>query len=118
MPTVVPIGTLDTKGPDYDFVRDRLRALGCDVVLVDAGVLGQPTVAVDITREEVARVAQADLADLVARNDRGLAVEAMARGVTGVVECEHVDVATTQVLGFKPHPTTMLFGLPDAALAG
>ena len=31
---------------------------------------------------------------------------------------EHVDVASQQVLGFKPHPTTMLFGLPDASLAG
>jgi hypothetical protein len=31
---------------------------------------------------------------------------------------EHVDVASQQVLGFTPHPTTMLFGLPGASLAG
>jgi peptide/nickel transport system substrate-binding protein len=31
---------------------------------------------------------------------------------------DHVDVATQQLLGFTPHPTTMLFGLPSAALAG
>lgn len=86
MPTVVLVGTLDTKGSDYDFVRDRLRALGCEVTLVDAGVLGQPTVPVDISRVEVAHAAGVEHADLVARNDRGLAVETMAGGVTAIVQ--------------------------------
>jgi peptide/nickel transport system substrate-binding protein len=30
---------------------------------------------------------------------------------------EHVDVATTKLLNFTPHPTTMLFGLLNATLA-
>lgn len=85
MPSVVLVGTLDTKGADYEFVRGRLRELGCDVLLVDAGVLGEPHAAADISRSEVANAAGADLADLVARNDRGAAVETMARGVTSVI---------------------------------
>ena len=44
MATVVLVGTLDTKGHEYGFVRDRLREAGVDVVLVDAGVLGEPLV--------------------------------------------------------------------------
>lgn len=84
--TVVLVGTLDTKGAEYVFVRDRLRALGCDVVLIDAGSLGQPSVSADITREEVARKARVDLNELATRNDRGFAVEAMARGVTDVLQ--------------------------------
>ncbi len=31
---------------------------------------------------------------------------------------EHVDVASQRLLGFKPHPTTMLFSLTNSSLAG
>ena len=37
MPTVALLGTLDTKGAEYAFLRDRLRELGVDALLVDAG---------------------------------------------------------------------------------
>jgi uncharacterized protein (UPF0261 family) len=85
MPTVVLIGTLDTKGVEYDFLRRRVKAAGCDVVLMDAGVLGQPQTKLgraDVTRERVAQAAGVDLAELIAAGDRGAAVMAMARGAT------------------------------------
>jgi uncharacterized protein (UPF0261 family) len=37
MATVVLVGTLDTKGLEYAFLRDRVREQGVDVVLIDAG---------------------------------------------------------------------------------
>ena len=40
--TVVLVGTLDTKGLEYRYFRDRLVELGVDVVLVDAGIVGEP----------------------------------------------------------------------------
>jgi uncharacterized protein (UPF0261 family) len=86
MPTVVLVGTLDTKGPDYEFVRDRLKALDCDVVLVDAGILGEPSIEADVSREEVAHAAGVERSELVARQERGAAVEAMARGVVLIVQ--------------------------------
>ena len=55
MATVVLVGTLDTKGDEYAYLRDRLREHGVDVMLVDAGVVGEPLVEPDVTREEVAR---------------------------------------------------------------
>ena len=61
MTTVVLIGTLDTKGEEYGFVRDRLRGEAVEVLLVDAGVLGEPHVEPDVSREEVARAAGADI---------------------------------------------------------
>jgi uncharacterized protein (UPF0261 family) len=85
MATVVLLGTLDTKGHEYAFVRDRLREAGLDVVLVDTGVLGEPLVEPDITREEVALAARANLAALVRDADRGAAVEAMGRGAGEVL---------------------------------
>ncbi len=84
MPTVVLIGTLDTKGVEYDYVRRRLREAGCDVLLVDSGVQGEPLAQPDVTRQAVARAAGADVATLAAAGDRGAAMETMARGAAAV----------------------------------
>ncbi len=84
-PTVVLVGTLDTKGHEYAFLAERIREAGAQVLLVDAGVLGEPQVAADVSREEVAAAAGADHAALVAEADRGRAVEAMGRGAGVVV---------------------------------
>jgi uncharacterized protein (UPF0261 family) len=89
MATVVLLGTLDTKGREYAFVRDRLREAGIDVLLVDTGVLGEPLVAPDIHREEVARAAGADHADLVRDADRGHAMDVMGRGAAAVLTRLH-----------------------------
>jgi len=91
MATVVLLGTLDTKGHEYAFVRDRLREAGVDVLLVDTGVLGEPLVAPDIPREEVARAAGADHADLVRDADRGQAMDVMGRGAAAVLTRLHGD---------------------------
>ena len=64
MATVVLVGTLDTKGREYAYLRDRVREHGVDVLLVDTGILGPPLVEPDVTREEVARAAGADVAEL------------------------------------------------------
>src|SRR6266511_283918 len=39
---VLLIGTLDTKGNEVAFVRDRLVAANVPVLVLDAGVLGPP----------------------------------------------------------------------------
>jgi uncharacterized protein (UPF0261 family) len=91
MATVVLIGTLDTKGVEYGFLRDRLREAGVDVVLVDAGVLGEPQIEPDVGREEVARAGGADHAELVRAGDRGAAVDAMGRGAAVVLARLHAE---------------------------
>ena len=85
MATVVLVGTLDTKGAENEFVRDRLRAAGVDVLVVDIGVLEPPGFPPDITRQEVAAAAGADFDALVAARDRGAAITAMAEGAEVVV---------------------------------
>ncbi|MBA2295007.1 MAG: Tm-1-like ATP-binding domain-containing protein [Actinobacteria bacterium] len=86
MTTVVLVGTLDTKGGEYAFLADRIREHGVEVLLVDAGIVGEPLATPDVTREEVAAAAGADVAALAAAGDRGAAVETMARGAASVVE--------------------------------
>jgi len=41
MATVLLIGTLDTKGPETAYLRDRVRDLGCDTLVLDSGILGE-----------------------------------------------------------------------------
>jgi uncharacterized protein (UPF0261 family) len=78
---IVLIGTLDTKGEEFQFLKERLHALGVEVLVIDAGVLGAPAFPPDVTREEIAARGGASLEELVNHRDRGEAVAAMARGV-------------------------------------
>jgi uncharacterized protein (UPF0261 family) len=76
--TVLLLGTLDTKGDEFEFLRKRLRLAGVDVLLADVGTLEPPRVKPDITREEVGAETGADVAKLRAAGDRGAAIAAMA----------------------------------------
>jgi len=91
MTTVVLLGTLDTKGAEYDFVRERLLELGCRVIVVDAGTMGQTRYSVDVGADEVAATAGFDRATLVATNDRGAAMAAMSEGAGRVVARLHAE---------------------------
>ncbi|WP_440106205.1 Tm-1-like ATP-binding domain-containing protein [Streptosporangium sp. H16] len=84
MPTIGLVGTLDTKGWEYAWLHDRLLALDCDVVLVDAGV-GEARVPADVGNDRVALAAGADVATLRATGDRGAAVMAMGEGAAAVL---------------------------------
>ncbi len=88
MPTVVLLGTLDTKGYEYAYLRDRLREHGVDVLLVDAGVF-EPQIQPDISRQVVAGEAGADADALAEAGDRGAAVSAMAAGAAAVAKRLH-----------------------------
>ena len=90
-PTVVLVGTLDTKGHEYAFLRDRIAARGVDVLLVDAGILGEPLTEPDVTRQEVATAVGADVHALAAAGDRAAAIAAMGRGVAEIVARLHAD---------------------------
>jgi uncharacterized protein (UPF0261 family) len=83
--TVLLLGTFDTKGREYAFVRDRLLDLGVAVLLVDAGINDPVGVQPDVARDAVADAGGARIEELASAGDRGAAVEAMARGAAGVV---------------------------------
>jgi len=84
-PTVVLVGTLDTKGDEYAYLRDRLRLHGVSTLLVDVGTLEPPRTQPDIDRREVAAAGGIDLDELAAARDRGRAVSAMATAAAVVV---------------------------------
>ena len=99
MAIVVALGTLDTKGPEYDFLRARLREHGVDVVLVDAGIQGEPTTTPDVGRAEVAAAAGADVGQLAAAGDRGAAIETMSRGAAVIIDRLYRDGRLDAIVG-------------------
>lgn len=96
---VILLGTLDTKGVEYQFVRDRLHAAGLTTLTIDAGVQGPPHFAPDVPRERVFEAAGATLAAIVRAGDRGQAVEAAAAGAAKVILQLHHEGKVQGLLG-------------------
>src|SRR5258708_31724446 len=84
--TVAIIGALDTKGPEFAFLKAQVEKRGCRTLVINVGVLGTPDFQPDISAEEVALAGGAPLAELVAAHDRGQAMEVMSRGATRIVK--------------------------------
>jgi uncharacterized protein (UPF0261 family) len=85
MATIAVLGTMDTKGEEHAFVANLIKQRGHQVLVIDTGTLDAPKLSPDITRQEVAAAAGADLNALVAKKDRGEAVAAMSRGAPSVL---------------------------------
>jgi len=85
MATIAVLGTMDTKGEEHAFVADQIRQRGHKVLVIDTGTLETPKLKPDITREQVAAAASVDLAKVVAKRDRGEAVDAMSRGAPALL---------------------------------
>ena len=80
MKTVLLIGTLDTKGTEYEFVRDLLHARGLATLVMDLGIAGAPAFVPDISAAEVATRGGSSLQSLRMRADRGEAISVMLAG--------------------------------------
>lgn len=89
--TILLIGTLDTKGAEYGYVRDLILERGHQVILLNAGVTGEPTIPPDVSAADVARAGGTSLADLRRQADRGAAIEVMAGGAAKVAAQLHAD---------------------------
>ncbi|MCS7016783.1 MAG: Tm-1-like ATP-binding domain-containing protein [Gemmatales bacterium] len=82
---IVLVGTLDTKGNEYRFLRDLLQQQGAETVVIDTGVLAPPAFPPDIRREAVFEAAGTNYQAVVQTADRGNAVTLAARGAALIV---------------------------------
>jgi uncharacterized protein (UPF0261 family) len=82
---IVIIGTLDTKGVETGLIRDEVLKCGHRPVVIDPGILGEPAIPADITREQVAQAGGAQLAELIASGDKHLCQRTMIDGLIEVV---------------------------------
>ena len=73
---------MDTKGPEFAYVRDRLHDLDLSTTVVDVGILGEPLdIVPDIDHAAVARYGGTTIEALQNAGSRGRAVEGMREAV-------------------------------------
>ena len=97
--TIALIGALDTKGEEFAFVKAELVRRGHQPLVINTGVVGDPTFTPDISAEQVASAGGATLADLRQQADRGKAIEAMAKGAAIVAQQLHEAGQIDGILG-------------------
>jgi len=86
MKTVLLIGTLDTKGEEYQYVRERLQAEGVRPLMMDVSMRElRSGYSPDISCSEVARTAGMDIAS-IAKLERVPALKAMTQGAIKLAE--------------------------------
>jgi uncharacterized protein (UPF0261 family) len=96
---VLLIGTLDTKGDEYAYLRDRLALAGVDALVADVGTLDPPRgCEPDITRDEVAAETGVDVRGLTEARDRGAAITAMADAAAALARRLYDDGRVSGVL--------------------
>ena len=83
--TVGIVGTLDTKGMEFQFIKERIEASGTSTCVVNTGILGEPSFEPDVSAGEVAEAGGASLQALQDGGDRGVAVAVMAEGAAKII---------------------------------
>lgn len=84
--TVAIVATLDTKGIEIAFLKERIEALGCATLVLDTGVFEPAGLTPDISRHEIAAAAGSSIPQLIAGGQKRLAFETMAEGVARKIE--------------------------------
>lgn len=78
--TVAIVGTFDTKGEEFRYVKERFEELGVNTLTIHCGVF-DPTYAPDVSNEEVTKAVDIELSTIVEKKDRALATQTMTDGI-------------------------------------
>jgi uncharacterized protein (UPF0261 family) len=94
---VLVIGTLDTKGPEVAYLRDKLKEHGLNPYVIDVGILGEPIgITPDFSKVQLAQFGGTTIEKVQNAGSRGAAVELMRKFVVKKVE---EMVAKKEVIG-------------------
>ncbi len=92
MPKTIAIaGALDTKGEEFKFLKDEIERRGHRTFVIDTGIVGEPAFKADISNEEIAKAGGTSIGTLKAGDDRGVAIDTMARGIAEVIQIVHAN---------------------------
>ncbi|HLF02236.1 MAG TPA: Tm-1-like ATP-binding domain-containing protein, partial [Anaerolineales bacterium] len=97
--TILLIGTFDTKGAEFAYVRDLINARGHRALMIDAGVGGEPGLIPDVSASQVAEAGGGSLTALREGGDRGAALDVMIKGAIKVALQLQADGQCDGVLG-------------------
>jgi uncharacterized protein (UPF0261 family) len=90
-PTILLVGTADTKSDELADLRRRVNEQGADVLLMDVGVLAAGHVPVDIANREVAAAAGRTLQQVIDAGDENTAMTWMAEGASALASRLHAE---------------------------
>jgi len=77
---IVILGTLDTKAPEIEYMKELIEKRGHKAVVMDISTLRPPPFKPDIPSEEVAEAGGVKILEVRATKDRNFAMEVMGRG--------------------------------------
>ena len=83
--TIAVIGTLDTKGEEFLFVKKEIEKRGHTTLVINTGVLQDPLFEPDFSADNVAKAAGSSLAALKENSDRGRAIDTMSKGIANII---------------------------------
>lgn len=84
MKTVAIVGTFDTKGEEFAYLKQRFEDLGFETLTIHCGVF-DPVFIPSIQNTEVAQAIDIDLSVVAERRDRALATETMTNGMIALL---------------------------------
>ena len=87
--TVCIVGTMDTKGVEFSFIKSQIASAGVSTCIINTGILGEPQLTPDVSADEVAQAGGSSLQALRDEGDRGNSVAVMAQGAATLVAEKH-----------------------------
>ncbi|MXY27566.1 UPF0261 family protein [Candidatus Poribacteria bacterium] len=87
--TVCIVGTMDTKGVEFAFIKSQIESAGVSTCVINTGILGEPQLSPDVSADEVAQAGGSSLQALRDEGDRGNSVAVMAQGAATLVTEGH-----------------------------
>ena len=83
---IVLMATLDTKGREIAYMREIVERRGHSAVVIDTGLMGEPTTPADYSNSDVALAGGSSLSVLRDRANREESAPAMAAGATVIMK--------------------------------
>ncbi len=126
---IVIIGSVDTKGDQLRFLKERIESRGHKAILMDVSMGGHPSFQADITPEEIARLGGKDIKEIIASKDRFAITNSMSNGaqqkaldllskgeLDGIVSLGGTTIALlgSQVMSKLPFGIPKVIGVPAA----
>jgi uncharacterized protein (UPF0261 family) len=126
---IVIIGTVDTKGDQLRFLKERIESRGHEAILMDISMGGDTADQADITPQEIAGLAGKDIQEIRASKDRLSITNAMSSGAQqkaldllsqgklhGIVSLGGSTIAliASQVMSKLPFGIPKVIGVPAA----
>lgn len=97
--TVALVGTFDTKGEEYLYIRNLFHEVGIQTLTIHTGVFA-PQFKPDVSNEEVVKEANVTIEELVEKKDRAYATEVLAKGMEKLIPKLYKDGKFDGIISF------------------